>query len=456
MKNTFFLLLICLTCLSCRKDKLESGRTIETYASRLADPAQAELFKLRACFTKAVAKAFANREFAAYFKKNFCVAQDNHFKELVFSRHLNDPILSNGTTLRELIEACVDAEIEDIFGKRFIETLLDKDPCVVIKLPDLLRTVDWDTECLIPMAIAVGPSPHVVFPEKLSYLAYFHTGNHDEVHDPMAYFHCTIKRSEDYLLLDSVYLYNDQAISFYEFLPQAEKAPDGMRSELLSISEPMDVYAGKVLINKLDAFRLWKDKYGYTGPFYFENTTCINPECLRECLEPEESILVLDSMSVYLPMSFEFHGNVFLDETYTYSFTFWSNTNHDLLGRIAVPGVPHEYFETRIPSVKIKSNNKFQAPRIDFNWKDSGFTKSFPVQSLVSDAILPGDEVYFSIDFLGYTDEIGYHRLLLNPNPSVPEVHSQYLFDVLGNSFNACMPPGNISSGLAGRVHLRY
>ncbi|MFN0016597.1 MAG: hypothetical protein ACKVU2_18810, partial [Saprospiraceae bacterium] len=74
--------------LSCFKDGLLPSYSIERMSAYWdSDTDKKLMFQLRLGFAKTVARAFADREFAEYFKQHFCVAKDNHYEELFFGLH---------------------------------------------------------------------------------------------------------------------------------------------------------------------------------------------------------------------------------------------------------------------------------------------------------------------------------------------------------------------------------
>jgi hypothetical protein len=429
MKHTIFLLLCLVCCLhiSCKKDLLEGGKSIEEHANLLG-AVDADFFKLRAALAKTVARAFCDEAFRTYFKREFCMLTENHYKELLLSQHLDDVVNSEGTTLKQLLEDNMDKEVKGLFGDELLSRVLEQDPCVVIKLPDLFRVFEWNTEALIPMVVPVTPKPEITFEKPLRFMPYFFNGNHDFIYDAMDYFHCTLKYSEDYFMLDPNTMANEKGISIYEILPQAKDAPDGMLDDMLAIGEESKVYPGKFFINRMQLFKLWQEKYSFKGVFLYQSTACPNQDCVRECIDPVESRMVLDTFQVNLARLFEYQNNKFLDESSTYTFVFWSNLDDQFVRQIYIPALPHEYFEAREISIKLTETNKRKAPTIEYTRTEIEYGKPFVVNGLIRESMHQDEIVHIRSDFQLYSDEVGNWTLDHPLHTIAPKVNSSYSY----------------------------
>lgn len=407
MKHVFLFITtaMCFLHLACNKDSLEGDSVIAGYAGVLPLES-AELFKMRAAFAKTVARALCDDDFRKYFKNNFCEAKDNHYKELFFALHIGDKVKPNGTTLRALLEQNMDDEVKELFDDKLIPTVLEKDPCVVLKLPDLFQFFDWNVDKTIPMVIPLTPNPETTFGKDLRYLAYFYNGKHDLIYDAMDYFHCTLKYSEDYFLMDSRTFINEKGISIYEILPQAASCLGGMRREMIDMATPLPNAQEILAVHKMDLFKLWRDNCGYAGPLRYKTTTCSDPNCIRKCLEPNESVLVLDTFQVNLSRVFEYQNNKFLDDAQTYSFVCWSTADENFMAQINIPSLPHAYFEARSANIALTETDKCKPPTIEYSRKELGKGKPFVINALIKDSVASDEFIPIRSDFLLYSDPV--------------------------------------------------
>lgn len=410
----FILAAICIFHNACKRDSLEGGSVIADYAGMLHSD-DAELFKIRAAFAKTVARTMCDDDFRRYFKSNFCEVKDNHYKELLFSLHLEDKVKPDGTTLRTLLEQNTDDEVKGLFDHTLIPTILEKDPCVVLKLPDVFQYFNWEVDKTIPMVIPLTPGPEITFGRDTRYLAYFYTGRHDVIYDPMKYFHCTLKYSEDYFLMDHSTFLNEKSISIYDILPQAASCPDGMRSEIIESSTPLPGAQQTVVVHKMNLFKLWQRNCSYIGPLRYRTTLCSDPNCIRKCLAPSESVLVLDTFQVNASRIFEYQNNKFLDDAQTYSFVCWSTADKNFIKQINIPSLPHAYFEARSISIRLTETDKCEPPSIEYTRKELFKGKPFIINALIKDAVASDEIIPVRCDFMLYSDPI--RQCILNhPN----------------------------------------
>ena len=198
------------------------------------------------------------------------MAKDNHFPELFFGLGHDEIVTPSGATLHQHLKAAVDQEVFDLFGDTFLDQVLQYDPCVVIKLPDVFRTFDWDVEKLRPATIA--QIPYTLFPEQIlgddnRFLAYYFNGPKAVSYSQFDYFYVAVKYSEDYTLLDKQNLINEKVISFYEFLPQALECDNAMKNEIIALDKPHLFHTNMIVVNKMQAFLHWRDNYGFKGKY---------------------------------------------------------------------------------------------------------------------------------------------------------------------------------------------
>lgn len=412
------------------------------------------LFKIRLAFAKTVARAFRDRDFSNYFKNKFGQPQQNHFDELFFGIHKDDVVKTSGTTLYEHLKNSIDPESYAIFGEDFLDLVLRYDPCVVIKLPDVFRFFEWDINQLRPAVIP--QMPYMPDPEKIlgsnnRFIVYYFTGATETTYDQFEYFHVTIKYSEDYSLIEPNSLVNDKGISFYEFIPQAVSCDDGMRKDILELGRPHAFHKNLIVVRKMDVFNRWQRKCGFKGNYWSMNYCSVSPDCPRNCVLQEESRIVIDSFKVFLGRIFEVQHNYHMDESYTYSWTVWSRLlEPNFIYRVAVPSVPHEYFETRSFQILRKTHIINLPPKIYFRSSETRTGKSFPVFVVLNNNVDPNDVIKYSFDLLIYADrttQMGiahyFHEKVAIVNPS--EIYHENLGFIEG-----CTKGHYVQGGQAG------
>lgn len=435
---------------SCFKEGLVPSYSIERLSAYWdSDPDKKFLFQLRHAFAKTVARAFADREFAEYFKQHFCVAKDNHYEELFFGLHKDDPINASGKTLYQHLAASADEEVRSLFGDNLLDLVLQFDPCVVIKMPDVFRSFNWNTGKVRPAVIAQAPHtyyPWDIFGGDQRFLAYHFAAPPAAVHDQFDFFHVTVKYSEDYLMLDPQSLLNERGISFYEILPQAEDCDNGMRDDIAELGRPHTMHTDKLVIKRMDAFLRWRDKCGYKGKYWSRDPACTDP-CKRNCVPLEESVLLVDSFCVFRGRIFELQQNVHLDESHTYSWTFWRKNEPEFLYRITIPSLPHEWFETRNFEVELLARlpNEMPVIRYESSEKDKG--RAFPLHAVFKRGVLPDDLFSFSIDVLIYADLKRGQPIWHQNYPRIVETQTSESYHFVTGFTLGCWEQGKVASG---------
>jgi hypothetical protein len=227
-----------------------------------------------------------------------------------------------------------------------------------------------------------------------------------------AYYNILIR----YFLLDTQTFANEKDISIYEILPQAESCPDAMKPEILALGVPIDGFEGKLLLDRFELFEKWKEKYAYKGQYYYQSTLCNNENCRRECIDINNSNIVLDSFQLNYAIDFEFQDNKYMDEVFTYSFCFWKKTDDTFLKHITIPSLPHEFFEAREISIKLTENKKCKPPTIDFTKVQLLKGRTIVVNALVDEFVSPDIDYYFREDHLIYSDLVQNWRIGLTSN----------------------------------------
>lgn len=446
------LLLFCtLAFLSCNREASGPSFSIEEMSSYWeGNYDQKRLFQLRMAFAKTVARAFGDRDFARHFKDTYCQATDNHFGELFFGLRRDEVVGSTGKTIYQHLLANLDAEARDLFGEDLLDLVLRYDPCVVIKLPDVFRTFEWDVDKVRPAVIAQWP--FVSFPNDIlgggprRFLAYHFSGKQAAVYYLFDLFHVAVKYSEDYMLLDPQSLLNEKAISVYEFLPQAETCDNGMRDDIVALGTPHTFHSGMLVVPKMEAFYHWRDKCGYQGKYWSRDPACTEP-CKRKCIPLSESVLLVDSFCVFLGRIFEIDHNYYLEESYTYSWTFWSRINPNYFYRIAIPSLPHEWFDTRTFEVALRTNSLQAMPEIHYQATEKMQGRVFPLAAVLMEEVGLDEVLSISVDVLVYAErEVEY--LIAHPQHSkTTPVKPSQLYPFALNYALGCFTEGKVSSG---------
>lgn len=442
--------------LSCRRDHVETSEfSIEKLSKYWEkDFDRQRLFKIRLAFAKTVARAFVDKDFTNYFKNKFCQAKQNHFDELFFGVYKDDIVKTSGTTLYEHLKNSIDPEAYAIFGEDFLDLVLRYDPCVVIKLPDVFRSFEWDITQLRPAVIP--QMPYMPDPEKIlgsnnRFIVYYFTGAIETTYDQFEYFHVTVKYSEDYSLLEPISLVNDKGISFYEFIPQAASCDGGMRKDILELGRPHAFHKDLIVVRKMDIFEIWQKKCGFKGNYWSMNYCPVSPDCPRNCVSREESRIVIDSFKVFMGRIFELQHNYHLDESYTYSWTVWSKLlEPDFIYRVAVPSVPHEYFETRSFQILRKTHTISSIPKIHFRSSETRTGKSFSVFAVLNDNVDPNDVIKYSFDLLIYADRSDLMGIAHYFHEKVALVNPSHIYHENLGFIEGCTKGHYVSGGQSG------
>jgi hypothetical protein len=250
-------------------------------------------------------------------------------------------------------------------------------------------------------------------------------------------------------LLDPNTFTNEKGISFYEILPQAMDSPDGLKEDILSSGEAAKEYPGKIYVNRMKIFKLWQEKYAFKGVFLYQTTSCPNENCVRECIDPEESRLVFDTFQVNLARLFEYENHRFLDESSSYTFVFWSTLDDQFVRQIYIPALPHEYFEARGISIKLTEKNKCKAPTIEYARTEKGYGKPFIVNATIREYLHQDEVIQFRSDFQLYSDEQRIWFLSHPLQTIAPKVNSTYSYHEQYGPIFGCDPPVRLHTGQA-------
>lgn len=416
----------------CKKAPLEGPKlSIENLAKYWDhDFDRQRLFKLRLAFAKTVAKAFKSEEFSKYFKNKFGMAKDSHFEELFFALYKDDVIGSSGSTLYEHLQNNIDAEAFDLFGSKLLDLVLQYDPCVVIKLPDVFRQIDWNVREMRPAVIPqmpYMPSPEEMLGENNRFIVYYFTGEVEVSNQRFDYFHVIVKYSEDYALIEPNSFVNDKGISLYELIPQVADCDYGMRRDILELGKPHAYHKGLLVVRKMDVFNRWQSKCGFKGKYWSHAPCPIAPNCPRECVPMEESVIVVDSFRMTMGRIFELN-DIHMDESYTYSWTAWSRMEPDFIYRLTVPSLPHEYFETRAFQIQRINSGLNCIPKLHFRYSETFRGRPFPVFGILKRKVSSKDVVKYSFDMIVYADRTILVGIAHPFHDKIAEVHASEVY----------------------------
>ena len=401
MKPVIFLMLVC-SCLvsSCEKEIFTEGHSIVKIAESKPSDIQ-ELTKARLLLAKIVSIAFGNSEFRQYFKTNFATKSKggNYFEECLLIRHLDDKVLTDGTSLRGFLNKIRDDEVSSIISEPIVEYVLDIDEMVAIKLPDLFVNFEWNINEVIPVVIGTYPEQF----SNANFIGYHYyndsefyiTGNIPQV------FHVYIKHSEDYILLDE----NDGSY-FYEFLPQGNKC-----KELLNrVVDESDLYNGKRVVNLKSAYKLWFEICSFKGDYI--NTDDCDEVCQRNCSNPINYNIVLDHISINRPIFYLANSNLDYRESCTLYFQSRDLNQQINFQDFAVPNI--RYAELgRLFRINKLSNKLRKIPKLSIEDDLSLNEIPYAIKYLMID--LPNTNLYYNLTLLQYGDS--YYKIkLLDPN----------------------------------------
>jgi len=140
MKSLFFILPIFLI-FSCGKEVLPfQKKTISELTLNMQSNIK-KASEIRLAFGIAVANAMEDISFRNYIKNISSNNTDSIYKEILFALHKDDIVACN-TTLAQYINMNINDEIKNIFGDQFIQKVLQEDPLVCIKIPDVFWGFD--------------------------------------------------------------------------------------------------------------------------------------------------------------------------------------------------------------------------------------------------------------------------------------------------------------------------
>jgi hypothetical protein len=330
--------------LSCRKNDEINDVSMQAIIDS-KEPALQEMVKMRLSLAKVISIAFQDDEFTNYFKDRFGKRSErgNFFEECLLIRHSEDKVLSDGTTLRQLLKRIMDQEVVSLFGSNFIDHILEYDPRVTLKLPDMFLSIDWDTENVRPAVFATYPAK--------SYeddLVGYHFGKVVEKNRAIVIpqvFHVNIKASEDFVLFNKETLLDEFNNNIDEYLPQLVDC-ESVRGDIFNSSEK---YNQNIIVDLRRAFHLWHQMCSYRGNFV-DTTGCIDL-CQRNCINPPTTKYIFNHFSMTSFASFAAFTDVYFRETFALNAQFYDFTHFLHPTPVALPVVRYselgKVFEVR-------------------------------------------------------------------------------------------------------------
>ena len=290
MKFSPLFILIIFLITSCHKDRLPfQSRSISDLTGNLTGEIK-QRTQLRLSFAKAVANALEDVEFRDYIYRISKENTKSFFNEIVFAIHKDDIVVGN-KSLATVIKEAADKEITDLYGSDFINKVLEEDPLVAIKIPDIYYKFNWDIESYAPM---VGVwTPIYIDSETKSFVGYHYSGFMDYLHtnEIINYFLIVVKYSEDYIMFNPSTWMNEKNISIFELIPQLDNCSDTIFKYIdkIGLNNPKlndFIYIKKRLIADYFINKCESD-YVYFGEMAMQNC---EEECVRDCIKNVDEI----------------------------------------------------------------------------------------------------------------------------------------------------------------------
>ncbi|HMG16690.1 MAG TPA: hypothetical protein VK590_14630 [Saprospiraceae bacterium] len=352
----YIILVLIFGLISCQKDSLNTNLSIKYWTDSLNPDAKLHT-QLRLAFGKSVANALENVNFRKYIYNLSQNDKDSLYNEILFSTHQNDIVVGN-KTFAQFINDNQSDEVRSIFGNTLVEKLLEFDPLVCIKIPDLLYDIKWDPEIFAPCVYV--KTPHNL-DDRCNYMVYHCSGyqsliNDFEITEPNHYY-VTIKYSEDYSLINTNTWQNEKGMSFFEFLPQAEKHWDVLKPLIIASAIPSIYGQDKVYIKKFKAYEIWADNYAYKGPVVVNGSSPCPGYCPRKCVEQMDFVpTIFDHVSVNNELFFHDLGAIFLESGSLY-YNFSDQGGKEFNDAVAIPALRFRKLGFKAKSIKLSLVN---------------------------------------------------------------------------------------------------
>lgn len=241
-----------------------------------------DLTQIRLAFAKAVSLAMADIDFREYLKNISTENNDSSFNEIVFALHKNDKI--GNKTLESSLNEAADDEIKALYGNNFISKILEIDPLVCIKIPDIFQEVNWETEKYAPLVLAKTPVKFLDSTAIFQYINYHYSGYQyfTKFGSKPEYFTIVVKYSEDYILTDKITFRNEKGVPIFDIITQTEKNWDLVKNRIFENRQSYPPYPDFKYLLKRDIYEIVKE-LSDPKSFNFINVASCQKPCKRDC-----------------------------------------------------------------------------------------------------------------------------------------------------------------------------
>ncbi len=379
MKPTVFILLVITILFSCVKERKQlpfHPKSIAELTANMEGDIK-RLSKLRLSFGIAFSKALEDIEFRDYVYSLSKENTDSFFNEIVFALHKDDKAVGNKTLATVINDAAVD-EVKEMYGDDFINIVLENDPLVSIKIPDVFYDFNWETGKYAPM-VAIKTPGNVGENKYLEYLGYHYSGYID-YYFPLKfknYFTIVVKYSEDYILYNKSNNLNEKNIQLFELMPQLEMCWEYMSDYLVQTGIQSPVLDNMIYIKRRDIAEEFLNNcvgnYIYYGEMVMANC---KKECIKDCIsiDNDDKISdVIENVAVANPLMIDFFALEFFQDNFDiFFFTF--NPNGEIIDKYMITGYrKSEYYGRDISFDKDIKEERYEIigntiiPRVKIN-----------------------------------------------------------------------------------------
>lgn len=376
LKSLFFILPIFLI-LSCGKEVLPfQKKTISELTLNMQSNIK-KASEIRLAFGIAVANAMEDISFRNYIKNISSNNTDSIYKEILFALHKDDIVACN-TTLAQYINMNINDEIKNMFGDQFIQKVLQEDPLVCIKIPDVFWGFDWETDKYAPM-VAIKTPMGVGSNNNTEYIGFHYSGFYDYFPhlSQKDYFTIVVKYSEDYILCDTIVKRNEKNISLFELIPQLEKSWAKMSSFIKQNGVKYLQDNQIIYLNRREILKEYIKQCEQDYTYYGENAIkdC-HAECLKDCIDENTEINdVFEKITVLNPLFMNISTSFFFQDNFDVFFFIYL-PDGNIIDKYTLCGVrKKEYYGTEVTFTKNISKEyyeeigKVELPRLKINRK---------------------------------------------------------------------------------------
>jgi len=424
------------------------------------------LFVNRLAFSKLLAKALKHVELRDYIYRLSKNNTNNTFNEIIFALHKDD-IVEDQKTLKDYIVNEIDDEIAFFYKDDFIDKILEQDPMLTIKLPDIFYEFDWDTNIYSPMVYAKTLNP--IGENNLGpyYIGYHFSGYQDKLYrlGRTYKFSLVVKYSEDYILLNTDKLTNHQGLGLQTIFPQYLPATWlKLKDKILSQSYKSPSGDNVYYIKKRILFDYYKNLEDGRYRKFIDTLSC-GERCLRDCSIIDSSYNIIG----YFREKFDLVGTFWSEKNYILQENmdilmlyneFLGNDTVNVVNKYLISGFRRDDYIDRNIKIDFKPETQnydgigeVLLPYIYFEVEDNGF-KKIQLDHLVEkgwNSAKNGDrDIEF---FIVFSEELVFkYRIGIG---KINDISDEYFFryEDLGNEYiEYCYPPldyyafGNILS----------